>query len=80
VKLARARPNVQTLTLTSQELATLMAAARIALDALRADPHAPSTAVELLERILRDYDRAVARLNADGRVQDAPVDAAEAGR
>jgi hypothetical protein len=64
MKLARPRPNVLTLTLTSRELAALFAAARIALDALRASPRTPPEAIALLERIVRDDERAVERLDA----------------
>ena len=61
MKLERARENVLTLTATSQELAALVAAARMALDAMLDDPNAPLEAVRLLERILADYDVAIAR-------------------
>jgi uncharacterized protein (UPF0147 family) len=61
MKLERARENVLKLTATSQELAALIAAARMALDAMLDDPNAPPEAVRLLERILADYDAAIAR-------------------
>jgi hypothetical protein len=61
MKLERTRENVLTLTATSQELAALIAAARMALDAMLDDPNAPTEAVRLLERILADYDAAIAR-------------------
>jgi len=61
VKLERIRENVLTLTATSQELAALVAAARMALDAMLDDPNAPPEAVRLLERILADYDAAIQR-------------------
>jgi hypothetical protein len=61
VKIERSRENVFTATLTSQELSVLIAAARMALDAMRDDPHAPDEAVRLLERVLADYDAAVQR-------------------
>ena len=67
MKLARPRANVLALTLTAQELAALFAAARMALDALRADPQAPRQAIATLERIVHDYDRAIERLDGDGR-------------
>ena len=64
------RPNVLSVTLTATELSTLVAAARMALDALRSAPEgaAPPEAVEALERVLADYDRGRARLHerADG--------------
>lgn len=61
MKLASTRPNVVTVTLTDRELAGLVAAARMALDTLRGHPRAPHEAVVLLERIIRDYDRALIR-------------------
>jgi hypothetical protein len=39
----------------------------MALDALRADPQAPRQAIATLERIVHDYDRAIERLDGDGR-------------
>lgn len=59
MKVERVRENVFTVTATSQELSALVAAARMALDALRGDPRAPAEAVSLLERVLADYDAAV---------------------
>ena len=54
--------------LTSQELSALVAAARIALDAMQDDPVAPPEALDLLGRVLRDYDTARERLrDVDGR-------------
>jgi hypothetical protein len=68
VKLEQIRPNVFTLTLASQELSTLVAAGRMALDVMEHDPNAPPQARELLTRVLRDYDAARSRLtNANGR-------------
>jgi hypothetical protein len=67
MQLTRPRPTALTLTLTRQELAALFAAARLAVDALRADEQAPQEAVEALERIIDDYERALRRLNDDGR-------------
>lgn len=61
MKLEQTRENVLTLTATTQELAALIAAARMALDAMLDDPNAPMDAVRLLERILADYDAAIAR-------------------
>jgi hypothetical protein len=64
VRVERQRDNVFTLTATSQELAALVAAARIALDAMRAAPDPPPReASETLERVLADFDRARARLS-----------------
>ncbi len=61
MKVEQARPNVFTVTATSQELSALVAAARMALDMMRGDPQAPPEPVEALERILRDYDAALQR-------------------
>jgi hypothetical protein len=62
MKLARSRSNVLTLTLTSQELAALFAAARMALDALQANPETPRQSLAFLEQLVRDYRHAVQRL------------------
>jgi hypothetical protein len=59
MRIEQARPNVFRVTATGPELSALVAGARMALDALRADPQAPPEAVSLLERVLRDYDRAL---------------------
>lgn len=61
MKIERARENVFTVQATSQELSALVAAARMALDAMRDDPRAPAEAVRLLERVLADYDAAIQR-------------------
>jgi hypothetical protein len=59
VLVERARDNVFRVTATSQELSALVAGARLALDAMRSAPEPPpAAAVELLERVLRDFDRA----------------------
>jgi hypothetical protein len=44
----RTRENVFTVTATSQELSALVAASRMALDAMLDDPHAPPEAIRLL--------------------------------
>jgi hypothetical protein len=62
VKVERIRPNVFTLTAAGPEISALVAGARMARDQLRTDPHAPREAVVLLERVLADYDRALARI------------------
>lgn len=62
MKVERVRENVFTVTATSQELSALVAAARMALDALRSDPRAPAEAVAVLERVLADYDAALGRV------------------
>ena len=61
MKLERVRENVFRLTATSQELSALIAAARMARDALLDDPQAPEEALSLLERVLAEYDRALGR-------------------
>ncbi len=57
VRVERNRENVFTVTATGQELSALVAGARLALDAMRASPDAPATAIELLGRVLDDFDR-----------------------
>jgi hypothetical protein len=63
VKLERARENVFEVTATGQELSALIAGARLALDVMRSSPEPPAAAIELLERVLRDFDRARERLS-----------------
>ena len=63
VRVERNRENVFTVTATGQELSALVAGARLALDAMRASPEAPTTAIELLGRVLGDFDRARERLS-----------------
>jgi hypothetical protein len=63
VRVDRARENVFTVTATGQELSALVAGARLALDAMRASPDAPASAIELLEQVLADFDRARRRLS-----------------
>jgi hypothetical protein len=68
MKVTRARENVFELTLTGQELSALVAGARMALDIMERDPHAPDQAIELLRGVIGDYDKALARLKTpDGR-------------
>jgi hypothetical protein len=75
LKLDQIRSNVFTLRATSQELSALVAAARVALDLMRSDPGAPAETLELLTRVLRDYDHALVRHEkADGR---SSVDSSE---
>ena len=63
VRIERSRENVFTVTATSQELSALVAGARMALEATRAAPEPPpKQAVEILEGVLRDFDRARERL------------------
>jgi hypothetical protein len=64
VRIERSRENVFTVTATSQELSALVAAARMALEAMRAAPEPPPReAVETLERVLGDFDHARQRLS-----------------
>jgi hypothetical protein len=52
----------------------------MALDLVRGDPGAPTETLELLTRVLRDYDRALARHEkADGRSSRPSVDSFEDG-
>jgi hypothetical protein len=63
VHLERVRGEVVSVRLTLTELSTLVAGARMALDALRAEPGAaPDEAVRLLEKVLADFDAGRARL------------------
>jgi hypothetical protein len=67
VRIERARENVFTVTATSQELSALIAAARMALDAMRGAPEPPpADAVAVLERVIGDFDRARERLMGAG--------------
>jgi hypothetical protein len=67
VRVERSGENVFTVTATSQELSALVAAARMALGAMKREPGAvPVEAIEILERVLADFDRARARLGAPG--------------
>jgi hypothetical protein len=61
VKVEQPRPNVYSMTGTRQELGALVAAARMAVDVLRADPNAPKGAIPLIEGVLADWDAALAR-------------------
>ena len=76
VKVYRPRPNVYSLTGTRQELGALVAAARMALDILRADPEAPKSAIPLLEGVLADWDAALAR---EGEGDGAPPPPSRSG-
>ena len=67
MRVERTRENVFTLTATSQELSALVAGARMALEAMRAAPEPPpAEALDVLERVLADFDR------ARGRLKDGP--------
>ena len=66
MRIERARENVLTVTATSQELSVLVAAARMALDAMRSAPAPPpAAALDALERVLSDFDRARDRLGEE---------------
>lgn len=68
MRIERARENVFTVTATSQELSALVAAARMAFEAMRSAPQPPPTAVlDALERVLSDFDRARGRLDEESR-------------
>jgi hypothetical protein len=67
MRVERARENVFTVTATSQELSALVAGARMALEAMRAAAAPPpAEALEVLERVLCDFDRARDRLTEGG--------------
>lgn len=66
MRVSRCRPGVVTVTATTQELSLLVAAARMGLSLLRADPAGPAEAAERLAAVLEDYDRGIARLNEGG--------------
>ncbi len=66
MRIERARANVFTLTATSQELSVLVAAARMALEAMQSAPEPPpAEALELLSRAISEFDSARERLTAD---------------
>jgi hypothetical protein len=66
VRVERSRENVFTVTATSQELTALVAAARMALEAMRAAPEPrPREATEILERALGEFDGARGHLAED---------------
>lgn len=64
VHIERKRENVFTVTGTSEELSALVAGARMALEAMRSAPEPPpAAALEVLEHVLADFDRARQRLH-----------------
>jgi hypothetical protein len=67
VRVERARENVFHVTATGQELSALVAGARLALDVMRSAPEPPAAAIEMLERVLREFDRARERLSRPPR-------------
>jgi hypothetical protein len=81
VRIERARENVFTLTATSHELSVLVAAARMAYEAMQAAPEPPpAEALEALGRALSDFDSARARLTADPPAGHADPPAGHADR
>jgi hypothetical protein len=66
VRIERERANVFRLTATSQELSVLVAAARMAFEAMQAAPEPPpSEALEALRRVLSEFDSARETLTAE---------------
>jgi hypothetical protein len=63
VRLISVRPNVVDVRLTTVELSALVAAARLAADAMARDAAAPPELLAVLRDVLADYDRAAARLH-----------------
>jgi hypothetical protein len=63
VRIERTRENVFTIVATGPELSALVAGARMSLDVMRSAPQPPpAEAVQTLERVLQEFDRARARL------------------
>jgi hypothetical protein len=69
MKVAKGRQNLFTLTATSQEIGALVAAARLALDVLRADPSAPQEAIRIIEAVIGDWERAMAGGPGEGQMR-----------
>ena len=66
MRVDRAREDMFTLTATGDDLLTLVAGARLGVDALRAAPDPSSAeALDELERVLAEFDRARARLEGE---------------
>lgn len=66
VRIERARANVFTVTATSQELSVLVAAARMALEAMQSAPEPPpAEAIEALRRVLAEFDSAREKLTTE---------------
>lgn len=63
MRIEQSRENVFTVTATSQELSALVAGARMALEAMRTAPEPPPRdALQILERVLSEFDQARERL------------------
>ena len=73
MKVAQLRPNVYSLTASRQEIGALVAAARMAVEMMRADPRAPQDAIGLLEGVLADWDAAIAREGREGAPRPGPL-------
>ena len=63
MRLTPVRENVVDVRLTTIELSSLIAAARLAADAMAGDGAAPPELLAVLRGVLADYDRAAARLH-----------------
>jgi hypothetical protein len=66
MRVERTRENVFTVTATSQELSALVAGARMSLEVMRSASDQPREGVDLLERVLREFDEARARMADSG--------------
>lgn len=62
MKVERTGRNAFELRVSAVELSSLVAAVRVAVDVLGANEQTPREAVGVLEGLLRDYERAAARL------------------
>ncbi|MFP5297641.1 MAG: hypothetical protein ACLGHL_01480 [Actinomycetota bacterium] len=60
MKVDEVRDGVFTITATAHEISLLMAGARMSLAVMRSDPHASADAAVGLEKVLDDFDRAMA--------------------
>lgn len=69
VKVEQVRESTYSLTATRQEIGALVAAARMALSLLEADPNSPTEAIPRLGGGLADWDAALAR---EGRGAPGP--------
>lgn len=66
MRIERGRENVLTVTATNQELSLLVAAARMAYEAMQSAPEPPpAEALEALRRVLSEFDAARERLATD---------------
>lgn len=72
MRVERVRENVFQVTATAPELSALVAGARMALDVMRSAPDPPAAAIEMLERVLDDFDRGRERLSQPPAHGDEP--------